>query len=113
MRASSTISLHATLLLCLGSSPPRFEISPPPAPTPHPYSCLTPLCVGLVSEQRWQLTPFLFTSTKSGYDASQAEGFEFGNHLSDWLKVHPYNDAWETVPRYDVRRSGGGDGAGL
>ena len=62
--------------------------------------------MGLVSEQRWQLTPFLFTSTKSGYDASQAEGFEFGNHLSDWLKVHPYNDAWETVPRYDVRRSG-------
>jgi hypothetical protein len=108
VHASSTISLHATLLLSLGSSPPRFEISPPPPSppplSPPPYSCLSPLCVGLSSEQRWQLTPFLFTSTKSGYDTSQAEGFEFGNHLSDWLKVHPYNDAWETVPRYDVRR---------
>jgi hypothetical protein len=63
------------------------------------------VCCFVVISQRWQLAPFLFASTKSGYDASQSEGFSFGNHLSDWLKVHPYNDAWETTPRFDV--SGG------
>jgi hypothetical protein len=69
--------------------------------TPLLRTPITFHCVSLFP-QTWQSASALFTSTKSGYDASQAEGFDFGNRLSDFLEVHPTSPHWDSVPRIEV-----------